>query len=857
MADEKIRLAIPDLSLVVLIGVSSAGKSTFANTHFLPTQVLSADFFRGMVSDDENSQAATGDAFASLHFVAARRLARGLLTVVDATNVQPEARKPLVELAKRYHAQLVAIVFDVPRALCEERAAKRTDRDLPPHVIPRQHRQLRRGLKGLKREGFRRSFALRSPADVARVEVVREKLWPDRREERGPFDIIGDVHGCCAELKALLARLGYRISGEKVEPPPGRKAVFVGDLVDRGPNAPGVLALVMRMVESGVALCVPGNHDARLVRALQGRKVQRTHGLKETLAQLAGETTDFKKKVEAFLGGLVSHYVLDQGALVVAHAGMKEEMAGRASGAVRTFALYGDVTGEKDEFGLPVRRDWAAEYRGRARVVYGHTPVARPEWVNNAINIDTGCVFGGELTALRYPELELVSVPSEAQYADPVRPLAVQQTRDEVLDLADVAGGRRVETRLMGRVVVHAERAAAALEVMSRFAVDPRWLIYLPPTMAPPQTSARPDLLEHPDEVFAYYRRRGVRELICEEKQMGSRAVLVVCRNPAVAQRHFGIEDGSAGSCYTRTGRRFFADVGLEAKLLDYVRRAFERSELWRTLVTDWAILDAEIMPWSAKAEPLLKGQYAAVGAAARMGLAAAVNALERAAARGVAVGDLLSRCRGRAESVAHYAAAYRPYCWPVRSLEDLKLAPFHLLATEGQVRLPTEGQGYKPTGGQGYSNQTHAWHLETLDQLCAAGSDLLSAIDRRRVVLDDASSRGQAVRWWEELTASGSEGFVAKPLDFVCTDGRGLVQPALKCRGREYLRLIYGPEYAERIELLRRRNLKGKQALALREFALGVEGLERFVAGQPLRRVHECVFAVLALESEPVDPRL
>ena len=562
MADEKSRLSIPDLSLVVLIGVSSSGKSIFAREHFLPTEVLSADFFRGVVADDENSLEATDDAFAALHFVAARRLARGLLTVVDATNVQPEARKPLVALAKRYHAQPVAIVFDLPRALCEERAAGRTDRDLPPHVIPRQHSQLRRGLKGLKREGFRRSFALRSPADVARVEVVREKLWPDRREERGPFDIIGDVHGCCAELEALLVQLGYRISGGKVEPPPGRKAVFVGDLVDRGPNAPGVLALVMRMVESGAALCVPGNHDARLVRALQGRKVQRTHGLEETLAQLADQTAEFKKKVETFLGGLVSHYVLDGGALVVAHAGMKEEMAGRASGAVRAFALYGDPTGEDDEFGLPVRRDWAAEYRGRARVVYGHTPVAQSEWVNNAINIDTGCVFGGALTALRYPELELVSVPAKAQYAEPVRPLAVQQTRDDVLDLADVAGGRRVETRLMGRVTVHAERAVAALEVMSRFAVDHRWLIYLPPTMAPPQTSTRPDLLEHPDEVLAYYRRCGVRELICEEKQMGSRAVLVVCRDPATAQRRFGVEDGSAGICYTRTGRRFFTDTG-------------------------------------------------------------------------------------------------------------------------------------------------------------------------------------------------------------------------------------------------------------------------------------------------------
>ena len=839
MADEKTRLSIPDLSLVVLIGVSSAGKSTFAREHFLPTQVLSADFFRAVVADDENSLEATDDAFAALHFVAARRLARGLLTVVDATNVQPEARKPLVELAKRYHAQPVAIVFDPPRSLCEERAAVRADRDLPPHVIPRQHRQLRRSLKGLKREGFRRIFKLRSPADVARVTVAREKLWPDRREERGPFDIIGDVHGCCEELETLLDQLGYRIAGDKVESPPGRKAVFVGDLVDRGPNAPGVLALVMQLVDAGAALCVPGNHDVRLVRALQGRKVQRTHGLEETLTQLADQTAEFKKKVATFLGGLVSHYVLDEGALVIAHAGMKEEMAGRASGAVRAFALYGDATGEKDEFGLPVRRDWAAEYRGRARVVYGHTPVAQPEWVNNAINIDTGCVFGGALTALRYPELEIVSVPAKAQYAEPVRPLAVQPPHDEMLDLADVAGSRRVETRLMGRVTVHAERAAAALEVMSRFAVDHRWLAYLPPTMAPPQTSPRPDLLEHPDEVFAYYRRCGVRELICEEKQMGSRAVLVVCRNPASAQRCFGIEDGSTGICYTRTGRRFFVNMDLEAEVLDRVRRAFERSELWDTLATDWAILDAEIMPWSVKAQQLLEDQYAAVGAAARVSLAASVNALEQAAARGVAVGELLSRIRGRATSVAHYAAAYRPYCWPVRSLEDLKVAPFHLLATEGQVHV----------------GQTHLWHLETLDQLCAA-EPLLHSIARRRVILDDTQSSGAAVRWWEELTASGSEGFVAKPLDFVCTDRRGLVQPALKCRGRAYLRLIYGPEYTERIDLLRQRNLKGKQALARREFALGVEGLERFVAGQPLRRVHECVFGVLALESEPIDPR-
>ena len=340
MADEKIRLSIPDLSLVVLIGVLVRVNLPLPASTFSRPRCCLRTFF-ALGRRRRKQPRGHGRCVRRPALCRCPPLGAGPFDGGRCDQRQPEARKPLVELAKRYHAQPVAIVFDLPQAICKERAAVRTDRDLPPHVIPRQHRQLRRGLKGLKREGFRRIFALRSPADVARVETVREKLWPDRREERGPFDIIGDVHGCCAELEVLLDQLGYRIAGGKVEPPPGRKAVFVGDLVDRGPNAPGVLALVMCMVESGAALCVPGNHDARLVRALQGRKVQRTHGLAETLIQLDDETAEFKKKVETFLGGLVSHYVLDGGALVVAHAGMKEDMAGRASGAVRSFALYG------------------------------------------------------------------------------------------------------------------------------------------------------------------------------------------------------------------------------------------------------------------------------------------------------------------------------------------------------------------------------------------------------------------------------------------------------------------------------------------------------------------------------------
>ena len=426
------KLTIPELAIVALVGPSGSGKSTFARKHFRATEVLSSDFCRGLVSDDENSQVATNDAFEVLHFIASKRLAAGKLVVIDATNVQPEARKPIIALGREYHCLPVAIVFDLPEKLCHERNRNRTDRDFGPHVIRQQSQQLRRSLRGLEREGFRRVHVLRCPEEVDVAEIVREPLWNNLRHEHGPFDIIGDVHGCLDELVDLLAKLGYATEAQSdgatpssysVKPPEGRKAVFLGDLVDRGPKIPEVLRLVMRMVEAGSALCVPGNHDIKLMRKLRGKDVQITHGLTDSLEQLDKESPEFRAKVLEFIDDLVSHYVLDDGKLVVAHAGMKEEMQGRGSAKVRDFALYGETTGETDEFGLPVRYNWAAEYRGRAMVIYGHTPVPQPDWLNRTINIDTGCVFGGSLTALRYPEKELLSAPARATYAQPAKPL--------------------------------------------------------------------------------------------------------------------------------------------------------------------------------------------------------------------------------------------------------------------------------------------------------------------------------------------------------------------------------------------------------------------------------------------------
>ncbi|HTC93129.1 MAG TPA: polynucleotide kinase-phosphatase [Terriglobales bacterium] len=850
------KITIPELSLVVLVGPSGCGKSTFARKHFKATEVLSSDFCRGLVSDDENDQSATTDAFAVLHFIARKRLAAGRLTVIDATNVQPEARQPLVAIAREFHTIPVAIVLNIPEKLCLERNRTRPDRNFGPHVIRNQTQQLRRSIRGLEKEGFRHVHVFSSPEEAEAVEIERQPLWNNLRHEHGPFDIIGDVHGCIDELLTLLSNLGYKVEnngrGYAVTPSAGRKAVFVGDLVDRGPGITQVLRLVMQIVSAGTAFCVPGNHDIKLLRKLRGKEVKLTHGLADSLAQLENEPPEFKQEVAKFLDDLVSHYVFDDGKLVVAHAGMKEEMQGRGSGEVRSFALFGETTGETDEFGLPVRYNWAADYRGKAMVIYGHTPVAEPQWLNRTINIDTGCVFGGKLTALRYPEKELVSVPALKTYYESAKPflkkaaespLSAQHEHDELLEIDDVVGKRIVETALQGNITIREENAIAALEVMSRFAVNPKWLIYLPPTMSPCETSDAPGLLEHPAEAFAYYRNQGVEKVICEQKHMGSRAVVVLCRDRQTALKRFGIVQDEIGVCYTRTGRRFFNDAALESKFFACLHRALESAALWEELKSDWVCLDCELMPWSAKAQDLLRLQYAPTGSAARAALEQAVSALEQSSRNQADVLPLLQHYRERAEMAKDYVEAYRRYCWPVHALTDLKLAPFHLLASEGTL----------------HADQDHLWHMQILARLCAQDSSLLLATPYKLVDLSGDSSEHEAAQWWEEQTSSGSEGMVVKPLSFIARNKQGIVQPAVKCRGREYLRIIYGPEYtsAENLKRLRMRGLGRKRSLALREFALGIEALRRFVQHEPLRRVHECVFGVLALESEPVDPRL
>ena len=657
--------------------------------------------------------------------------------------------------------------MDVPEKTCLERNESRADRNFGPHVVRSHSRQLKRSLRNLKKEGFRHVWVL-SPEEIENVEITRQPLWNNRKFDVGPFDIIGDIHGCADELETLLGVLGYENNGDNWHHPEKRRVIFLGDLVDRGPRVVGVLRIVMAMCESENALCVPGNHDVKLLRHLSGKKVNIAHGLQETLDQFAAipeaERAEFEKRVAKFLDGLISHYVLDGGNLVVAHAGLKAELQGRASGAVRAFALYGETTGESDEFGLPIRSDWAREYRGNAAVVYGHTPIPKIEWLNNTLNIDTGCVFGGSLTALRWPERDTVSVPASREYSAPTKPFlldknsSAQHIHDDILDIADVTGKRIIHTRLMNNVTVREENSIAALEVMSRFAADPKWLITLPPTMSPCATTiwkTRSNIPRKPSIISAKTKSKKW----SAKKSTWVRARLVIIgKNAAAIQKRFGIREEKNGIILTRTGRPFFNDSNLELQLLQRLQNAILGAGLWDELGSDWLCLDCELMPWSVKAQELLQRQYAPVAAASQAALGATLGVLQEAFDNGAEVGELLQENRARLQMAQQYGTAYRGYVWDVNGIEDLQLAPFHILASEGKV----------------HTAQNHLWHMETIAKICAQDEQVLLATNYRVVNLEDETETQNAIEWWEEMTARGGEGMVVKPLEFISRNAKG-----------------------------------------------------------------------------------
>lgn len=995
------KLRVPALSLVVLVGPSGSGKTTLAQKHFKPTEIISFESCLAMVADDDESPEAARDAFETMRHIAKTRLASKRMAVVDATNLEPEERAKLVETAREHHAIPVAIVLNLPGSICQARTEQRAGKAVAMRVVHVQTAKLHKVIGTFPAEGFELVAILRSPNDVDGFSIEREAMTSDRRVEHGPFDVIGDVHGCYEELRTLLAKLGYKMTGDvntpKASHPDGRKAVFLGDFVDRGPDTAKVARLVMGMVQAGTGFAVSGNHELRLVKALRGSSVRSSHGLAESMTSL-GELTDADKTALAtFLEALPDHLVFDDGNVVVAHGGLPDAMHGRGGVAVRTFAVEGERPGFEDAMIKAELPAWARAHASPATVVYGGHASPAVLHENHTYAIDTGCVFGGKLTALKLPEGELVDVPAKKAYYETAR-VSIEASsasdsaavaRADLLDIEDIAGKRSIKTRVLGSVSIQEENALAALEAMSRFAVDPHWLVYLPPTVGPSDTCRDGGELEHPREAFAYFRDEGVSTVVCTEKHAGTRAVIIVCKDENVAVARFGVPWGKIGCIYTRTGRRYFDDAAVEDQVLSRVRAAAERANLFTELATDWLCLECDIASTTYRANIPLHEHFVGTGTAGRAAVSAALSALRLAAERSDGCERLLYRFAQQKQCVEDYMTALRhaprasasttssgrlsavptglalpraslappalpamgkpassagtprPSMTPSQTalprvgttpsahrpsnipgaialpqsnkapstpgtarpsaippplpapgnkppstpgtprpniavnpvaprmsaapsssgmlrasmappgarapalppIGDVVIAPIHLLASEGHVHV----------------DRDHTWHVTTLATLADADPSLLRKTRFRRVDLSDKEGEKETIEFWEELTAQGSEGIVMTPLEWLTRGKRSLVQPSLKVRGREFMRTIYGAAYTleDNLERLRERPVVNKRSLALREFALSIEALQRFVAKEPLRDVHECVFGILALESELVDPRL
>jgi protein phosphatase len=843
-------ITLNELGLVLLIGPTGSGKTRLASRLFAPHESVSMDACRALVSGDAEDQSATRDASDVAERIIEARLRRRLLTVVDATNVRHEDRQRWIMIAERTHTIVSAIVLDPGMSFCHKNSREREGTRYSPRAVEQHHNLLSRDKRKLgKAYGIRNAVWLSSPEEIDQASLVRRKSFNDLRDASGPFDVIGDIHGMTDELEALLSKLGWSLSwngeGEQriaaLSHPEGRKLVFIGDAVDRGPRSLDALRIMRSAIETGVGYAVASNHDARISRWLRGQSVSVGGGIETTQAEFEGLSEAFRVSMGEFIDALPAHYVFDGGNLVVAHAGIEEPMILGASKAMREFAVYGPKTPPNAE-GKSERVDWAKDYRGKASIVYGHVACDEAVWFKNTICIDTAAVYGGELTALRWPEKELVSVSSSRAYAELDKPLFSRKESRDFLALshADVTGKKYIETSLARRITVEAGQMAAAMEALSRFTIDPRMLVYLPPTMSPVESSTRTGFLEHPDQAFEYYRAAGLDKVVVETKHMGSRAHILVCRDASVARHRFHTDDDQVGHIWTRNGNPFFKD---RERRMMLERISSAAVPLFNELETDWLLLDAEIMPWNTKAATLIRDQYAPTGQAAMIGSTLAWDAFRRYSNRGLdPVREQSHRFKLRQRNADRFDKVWRGYSWETPTLDEVRIAPFHVLASEGRV----------------YAHELHSTHMAWIGKLI--GRDpVFTATDFAEVSLSSPEALAAVVDKWMDDTARGAEGIVVKPPSFTVMGGREMVQPALKVRGVDYLRIIYGVDYdlLENLERLRDRATRSKRARAIKEHALGVEALDRLVRKEPLRRVHECVAAILALESDLSDPRL
>ncbi|MDR3599536.1 MAG: polynucleotide kinase-phosphatase [Desulfosporosinus sp.] len=864
-------IRFPHAGIVILVGPSNSGKTTLLNRLLeqgilLRSEIISSDQFRVLVADTEfielnkrpqdeqdvlfaEYQLISQKAFEAMTYLLESRCDLGRLTVVDATHLWPEDRKRYIDLARRQHLQVMAIALDIDNKLLFERDELRAQ-PRGRQRIKQQVRTFQSNLRSLKTEGFSSSYSLN---EVELEEAIFRRSTNRLLQEVGTgLDFIGDIHGCYSEFVALLEKLGYRSDAEGLYThPEGRQLVSVGDVLSRGPNSLDCLKFFINHVEKGLAFMVDSNHGWKIARWLSGRKVELAHGDELIAAEFdhyerehgQAAAEELKETVKNLLLSAPSNLVFTNNGVrvvVATHAGIKDHYIGKESKRISDFCRYGDTEGF-EENGKPVRKDWFVNHSSGETIVWGHDPRPQPMVINNTINIDQGVVFGGSLTAYRYPEKKFVAVEAQRDYAEDPESF-LQKWKKERFNPPNIQSflqGYSVMTEDYGEIKIQADYVKPVIETISHYTIPIEELLYIPPTMSPAsEPSSLDNYFEHPQEAFKYYRNQGIMTMVVEKKHMGSRGILLLFKNEEAAVGYVGTP--MLGTIYTRTGRGFF-NQELSQKIIKQLNSDLNQGQYFTKNNTDFVLLDAEILPWNLKAKELISSQYAHVSEVALLDYKKLLEKLELAKVNGWDVAAWIEEYKGKAENAQVFREVFQNYCWDTLGAEGIKIAPFHVLAHQGRT----------------YFDQTHLWHMEQNREL-AKLSDLLIETDYK--VVTDEHSEEEAIRWWEEMTENGHEGFVVKPETFIARNEKGwLVQPAIKVRGRKYLHIIYGMDYLqlENLVRLKQRSVKRKQRHALMEFALGVEGVKRFVSQEPLSRIHECVLATLALEAEPVDPRL
>lgn len=863
-------IVLPYAGIVLLVGTSNSGKSTFLkklieNKQILPSEVVSSDDFRILVSDsdfidwtqkprDESDslynqyQKISEEAFSLMDLTIEKRCKLNKLTFVDATNLFSEDRKKYITIARKHHVPIVAIVMDVEQDVLLERDKIR-DTPRGKQKINQQYQTFKRERRFIKKEGYLATYFILNNTDY--IEIIRKSNNPIEIEVKNGIDIIGDIHGCYQEFLKLLVKLGYEINekGYYVHPA-GRKFLSLGDIMSRGPKSLETMQFFLRHVKKGLAYMIDSNHGWKIARWLEGKKVTLNHGdelveeeFKHFKEQYGEEhTLELKQSLKELLLNAPSHYILTKNhvpTLVCTHAGIKDEFIGKQSIDISDFCRYGDVDGF-DEEGKPIRRDWSIHHKSNILIVWGHDPKPKPLIINNTINIDQGVVFGGELTAIRYPEKEYVSVQALENYSDgksnPLKEL--DRNRLNTPNIAKFLNGYSVLTDELGEIHIPKEYVIPSIDTVSHFTVPIEELIYIPPTMSPtPSPSTLVDYLEHPKEVIDYYRGMGIDKMIAEKKHMGSRGILLVFKNEAVALKYIGRE--TLGVINTRNGRTFFQKE-IEHEILQRINKGLTDNDYYQTYNTDFVLLDAEIMPWNLKAKELINSQYAHVAESAILDRSLLRAKLEKVEKINKELENWLAEYVTLLDNAHVFKEVFQKYCWDIEDINQIQIAPFHVLAHSKET----------------FFHKPHTWHMEMNRQFAKM---IKLFVETEFMLIEDTSSEVEVIKWWETITRDGHEGIVIKPETFISKSKGKLVQPAIKVRGRKYLNIIYGMDYLlpENLVRLKKRNVAKKQKLALKEFALGVEGIKRFVNGESIERVHECVLGTLAMESDSVDPRL